>query len=383
MKSSRIKLLFDAGPLANGQKSGVGYYTYRLVDALARYYPDKLDMTGHYFNFLGRKKPKLPDYPNLSFRSSLLLPGKVLSALRRIGGQLPFDLLIKTRGDIALFPNFVSLPTLQKTKKVVVIHDLAFADQPEFLQPSNLGFLRRFVPKSLRSADLVVAVSQFTKKRITQHYKIPAEKIIVTPIPPEQPTTKIAAKPSFELPPRFILFISTLEPRKNFINLIKAYSLLPANVKNKYGLVLAGGMGWQAEKAMDLVRGLQSAGEAIYVTGYINDSDKTYLYQHASLLVMPSHYEGFGMPILEAMSYGVPTAVSDIEVFHETAAEATVYFDKDNPDDIAKSMAKILTSPQEQARLAKLGRERSKYFSWEANAHELMKALEKLISRAR
>jgi glycosyltransferase involved in cell wall biosynthesis len=380
MKRIKLRVLFDAGPIVNSQKSGVGYYTYQLIEALASNFPNELELVGHYFNFLGRKKPVLPTGPNIRYKSSRLLPGKVLSVLRRIGLQLPFDLLIKTRGDIVLFPNFASLPLLQSAKKAVVIHDLCFEDYPNYLQRPNREFLKKFVPRSVREADLVITISSSTEKAMQKHYGINKDKVLITPIPPAKPYKAKVAKPKgLLLPKKFILFVSTLEPRKNYINLVWAYAKLPPSLKAEYGLVLAGGIGWDTEEPMAEINQLQEAGEKIIVTGYISESDRAYLYQNASLLVSPSHYEGFGMPLLEAMSYGVPVAASNIAVFHEVAGDAAVYFDKDSLEDIASKIETILSGNETRDKLLRNADNQLKKYNWTKVAATVKQEFSKLL----
>lgn len=378
MKNKPLKILFDANPLVN-QKSGIGYYTYQLVESLAKFYPEEIQLVGHYFNFLGRKSPKLPNYPNIRYKSSKILPGKILSILRRIGLQLPFETLIKERGDIALFTNFVSLPTIFKIKKVVAIHDLCFEEHPEYLQPANLNFLKKFVPQSAEKADLIITISESTKLAIKKHYKVDEDKIIITPIPPAQPITKKVPKPKdLDIPSSYILVVSTLEPRKNYLNLIRAYSMLPDNILDKFGLVLAGGIGWDNDECLSEIDKQKKEGKKIVLTGYIDEDTRTYLYQNASMFVMPSHYEGFGMPILEAMSYGVPVAASDILVFHEVAGDAALYFDKDDPADIASNLLKILTDNSLRNQLIKKSAIQLKKYYWEKSANVVLIGLKKI-----
>lgn len=375
-----ITVLFDAGPMVNGQKSGVGYYTYQLIDALAQNFPDDIKLVGHYFNFLGRKHPQLPTHPNIRYKTSRLLPGKVLSALRRVGLQLPFDLLIKSRGDIVLFPNYVILPVLQPAKTVVAIHDLCFEDFPEYLQEPNRNFLKRFVPKSVKKADLLITISASTQKALHKHYGLKNKNMLITPIPPAEPRkTKVAKPRNLSLPDKFILFMSTLEPRKNYINLARAYTKLPEAVKKEYGLVIAGGYGWQTGTPLAEISALQKAGEQIVVAGYVSEEDRAYLYQNASLLVAPSHYEGFGMSLLEAMSYGVPVAASDIPVFHEVAGDAAAYFDKDDIGDIASCINKILADETARNLLINRSKDRLSKFDWSLVAADVMREFEGLL----
>lgn len=381
MKDNKIKVLFDANPMASGQKSGVGYYTSHLIEALSKNYPDDLELVGHYFNFLGRKSPSLPTAPNISYVESKLVPGKVLSITRRLGFQLPFELFIKTGGDIALFPNYVSLPTLRKIKNVIVIHDLCFEDFPQYIQKPNRNFLKRFVPKSIKSADSILAVSESTKKAIQKHYKTRSDSVLITYIPPAEPTHGALVKPKdLDLPEQFILFVGTLEPRKNYISLARAYSLLPPRIKNNYGLVLAGGYGWKYDEPLAQIDRFKKEGNNIMVTGYVDEQTRTYLYSKASLVVVPSHYEGFGMQLLEAMSYGLPVAASDIPVFGEVAGQAAAYFDKDNPADIAKTIEKILTDREFRSNLKTKAQSQLKKYDWDVVVADVMEKFRELAA---
>lgn len=373
-----ITVLFDANPLATPTKSGVGYYTYGLIDALAKKYPNDVVLIGHYFNFLGRKKPDMPVHPNIRYRTSVLIPGKVLGALRRVGLQLPFELLIKSRGDIALFPNFVTLPTLQRIKKAVVLHDLCFEDHPEYLQPKNVSFLKRFVPGSVRSANLIISISNSTKGSIIKHYGVSEQKILITPIAPPTAEAKSVAA-SADIPKKYILFVSTLEPRKNYLSLVEAYAMLPKNLREEYGLVLMGMPGWQTDEPLSKIEKLKSQGFNIALTGYVDEPTRVSLYQNASALAMPSHYEGFGMPILEAMSYGIPVAVSDIPVFHEVAGGAALYFDKDDADDIARKLEELLTDKNIRSQLIKNSRGQLKKYSWGEVADSVIKRFRGMV----
>lgn len=381
MKNKPIKILFDANPLVNGKKSGVGYYTQGIIQALADNYPDDVRLVGHYFSFLGRKDTvDLPTAPNIRYVRSKLLPGKILSVTRKLGFQLPLELFFKQRGDVALFTNFVSLPSITGIPTLVAVHDLCFKDVPQFVAEKNRIFLHRFVPRSIKSARLVITISEETKLAIKHHYQTDDSKFIITPIPPAPKTqTERANVLDLGVTKDYLLFISTLEPRKNIINLVKAYEQLPEHIREKYQLVLAGGPGWYMEETILYIKNLQSKGYGIILPGYVSDAERAALYSNAKLFVFPSHYEGFGMPILEAMNYGVPTAVSDIPVFHEVAGDASMYFDKDDAVDIAKVITKILETPEIQAQLVNAGNVRLRNYSWKTVAQGLLKSIKETV----
>lgn len=374
MKNKPLKILFDASPIVNGAKSGIGYYTYGLLDALAKNYPEDIEIVAHYFDFLDRKKDvTLPQHPNIRYVRSRIMPGKVLNILRRIGLQLPLELLYKTRGDVALFPNFVSLPSLTSIPTVPIIHDLCFEDVPQYVAAKNRDFLKKFVPKSVRSAAAIITISESTKRAIQKHYGR-GKDIIVAGIPPV-PIAQSGEKALAGIERGYILFVSTLEPRKNVIGLVKGYELLPDKLKKKHALVLVGGIGWYMDEELAYIKQSQAAGNNIIMTGYVSDQEKTWLYKHAGLFAMPSHYEGFGMSLLEAMQYNLPTAVSDIEVFHEVAGNASAYFDKDDSSDIAQVLGSVLTDKKFQQELIKIGQERLKLYTWKNTSAQIYNAI--------
>jgi glycosyltransferase involved in cell wall biosynthesis len=144
---------------------------------------------------------------------------------------------------------------------------------------------------------------------------------------------------------------------------------LPEKTRSNYQLVLAGGYGWKIDNELDYIKKLND--ENIIITGYISDDQKNWLYKNASVFVLPSHYEGFGMPILEAMSFGTPTAVSDIAVFKEVSGNASLYFDKDNPKDISNKLDSLLNNKELQNKLSALGNQRLKKYSWQENAKKI------------
>lgn len=364
------RILFDANPIADQHKTGVGYYLNSLMSELSK--STRNQYVGYYFNFL-RKKTK--SFSGQDYQAITLLPGKILSLTRRLGFQPPLELFTSTKqSDIVFYTNYVSLPTLRKRKKVLAVYDLGFLDCPEFMQPVNLSYLQRFCPPSIMSADLIITISEFTKQQLHQHFPDMQADIVVTPIPPMTPRTQGTAALSSRLaalgiqPNGYILYLGTIEPRKNIKRLVEAYAELPRAIRARYALVLAGGKGWKDEEIIKIIRQKQAEGLAIIQTGYISDDEKTALYAHARCFTLLSHYEGFGMPALEAMQHGLPILLSDIPVFHEVAGKAAHYCDKDETTAIKTALETILTDEQMRTRLISAGTQQLASFSWEHNA---------------
>jgi glycosyltransferase involved in cell wall biosynthesis len=369
----KLSVTFEAGPMADVKKTGVGYYVDSLVTSIASHHPKDIVFTGYYFDFLNHnnKEPQAP--ANVTWKKIKYIPGKVISACRRLSFQPPLELFIRSRSDVTFFTNFVSLPTMKKTKVALAIYDLSFLDVPEYTQNVNLAFLRRFSPQSIEKADLIITISEFTRDRIHHYFPDLKANIVVTPVP--APVIKVEHKPLGKTltdqditAHRYILYVGTIEPRKNLRNLVKAYTLLPKELQKDYALVLVGGKGWNDEDILADIEAAKGQGLKIIQTGYVSHEEKNALYSNATCFVMPSHYEGFGMPLLEAMQYDQPVLCSDIPVFHEVAKDAALYFDKDDAQSIANTLAKPLKDAALRKKLIAAGNKRLTAFSWESNA---------------
>lgn len=370
---SRI-IVFDANPLVTDQKTGVGMYTQRLIESISNSVTDDTKLVGYYYNFLGRKKPILPRNNTITYKQIRLYPGALVNLLRRIGIEIPIEFLVKQKADVVLFPNFLTHPSIFKSKKYAVLHDLSYITYPEFASEKNRKDLEKFVPKSLDRCNGVITVSEFSKSTIISTFGYDANDILVTPIPPEENKEyKLTKKMVRDLgvKNKYILFLGTLEPRKNLIQLLNAYES-DSFIHNNYSLVMAGRMDWKFEQIAHKIESLKNNGLSVVHCGYVSDEQKAALYKHSSLYVLPSVYEGFGMPILEAMQHNIPVAVSNIPVFHEVASDAAIYFDQNSFDDIAQTIEKILKNSELRKKLVDNGKENLKRFNWENVAESVL-----------
>ncbi|HSX36477.1 MAG TPA: glycosyltransferase family 1 protein [Patescibacteria group bacterium] len=370
-----IRIIFDASPLLVN-KTGVAYYTERLVEALAKQYPNEIELIGFYYNFLGKRPTAhFPKAPNLRFRGVHLFPSQILFQLRRWGIEVPIELLAKTRGDFLLFPNFLSYPSLFKTPSAPVVHDLAYIDLPQYVSPKNGSDLRRFVPVAIKRSQFVITVSEFCKKRIGEQYNVAPDKVLVTPIPPpslgmsEAKAAQMIKDAGFTKP--YILYVGTIDPRKNLIGLIDGYCALPKELRERFSLVLVGRIERFAGKEAERIEAARAAGYDVIHPGYISDELKEALFMGASVFTYASNYEGFGMPPLEAMHYGLPCALSNIDVFREVAGDTALYYDTTKTASIAKTLAELLNDPKKAHALGEAGRKRAAGYSWEKVARSL------------
>jgi alpha-1,3-rhamnosyl/mannosyltransferase len=379
-----MKIIFDASPLLIN-KTGVAYYTEQLVMALADEYPDDLDLVGFYYNFLGRRDgSRLKRAKNLRYSRFSLIPSKLIFQLRRWGIEYPIELLAATRGDFILYNNFIGQPSLFHTPSAPVIHDLTYIDLPEYVSAKLRRDLTRFMPKTIKRASFVITVSEFSKQRVMDVYGLPDDKVVVTHIPPQTPHMQAETVIRSELQKLgvhkpYILFLGTVEPRKNIINLIDAYEALPAQLRETYDLVIAGMIGWNCERETAKLK--ETADKGVLHLGYVSEDQRAALYQGATLFAHASYYEGFGMPVLEAMSYGVPSVISDIPIYREIAGDAAVFFNQEDPQAIAQAITGLLEHEQERSQLSRKGKAHVANYSWQKSAQILHGAITRALKQ--
>ncbi len=384
MKTKPLRIAFDASPLLVN-KTGVAYYTEQIVSQLAEKYPEEIELIGFYYNFLGRRKStNLPTAPNISYHEVKYIPSKVIYQLRRFNIEFPLEMLIYKKVDFAFFSNFLSYPSIFRVPSAPVIHDLTYVDLPQYVSAKLRSDLTRFVPKAIERSDFVVTVSEFGKNRIHEVYAVPTNDILVTPIPPAPPTahddaTRTATLHKLGIYKPYILTLGTIEPRKNIGKLIEAYKDLPKKVRDEHALVIAGRIGWYSEADEAAIKSAAREGYNIQHLGYVSEQEREILYQAATLFACASHYEGFGMPILEAMIYGTPCTVSDIPVFHEVAGTAADYFDQETSGVISAHLEALLTNKQLLTKLGKEGRAQAKSLTWETVAESIFNRIKRTI----
>jgi len=359
-------------------KTGVGYYTANIIESVI-----SLDKTNNYSifaNLFVTSKVKLP-FSRKLFRLSRAIPGKFWNQMIKKHLMPPMEYVFRSRPDVVVFFNFVKLPTLRTTKVITVVHDLAFVHYPEFVDRKNQKYLSAFVGPSLEESDHVVAVSEATKRDVIKTFAIQSERISVVPNAVDHnkfkrvETSKEIAH-HYQLPERYILFVGTIEPRKDLPTLIEAHKMLPIDIRKNYPLVIAGMNGWVEELNDEVARYCQT-GEAI-LTGYIDGDDLPEIYSGASLFVLPSVFEGFGIPLLEAMACGVPVIGADNSSIPEVVGSAGLLFQTGNKADLADKMKKILMSKSIANSLIDKGYAQSKKYTWENSAKELIKVINRL-----
>ncbi len=375
-----MKILVDANIFTRKQKTGVDYYTLGLVLAAARLMPNDTFILAH---FGGGQIDVPADIKNIRIKRIWWLPSKMYGLYRHFLKFLPLELFMPVHADAMFFPDFSCPVTIQKVPKLAVIHDLVYLLQPEYVPEGHQAFLKSIVTQALQQATQLVVNSESTKRDIVQAYAYPEANMTV--IPPAvdhaqyRPVDRKqidAAKQKYNIKGDYILFLSTLEPRKNVASIIKAYDMLAPELRTKYQLVLAGKKGWLDEEIEALCTKM---GDRVLRTGRVDSEDKAALYSGASLFAFPSAYEGFGMPILEAMACGAPVVTSNISSMPEVAGEAAILVNPSDVHDIVQAFTKVLTDTKLARQLSELGLKQAKQSSWEKSGQQLANVLRSFI----
>ncbi len=370
------------------QRAGIGRYTRGLVHALA-----ELDRTNRYTLFcVGQgsedapaRQPRLPGHEdgwpaNFTFKVTNLPARWLTAGWHKL--KLPLH-VERLAGDCDIFhsPDF-TLPPLRSAAGVVTIHDLSFLRLPEFADPGLREYLSKSVPDSVARARRVLADSENTRLDLMELLNVPADKIsVVTPgvgpeFRPVRDTVQLnEVRERYHLPQWFILFVGTIEPRKNLARLISAYGQLRRQTGLPHALVLAGSQGWLSQGIYDQAA-KEGLTEHVLFPGFVADEDLPALYTLADLLTFPSLYEGFGIPPLEAMACGTPVVASNNSSLPEATGSAALLVDAEDMEGLADAMARVLGDAALRARLSDLGRAQAARFTWRSAAETLLHAYE-------
>ena len=355
--------------IAHYTGGGISEYTIHLAKALAQLSP------ADEFVLLQSRKDRrhLVHGANVR-RVSLWTPSHHRFEQQLLRAELParrlgLDLLHST--------DFIPPLRLNSFKSIITVHDLAFLRWPHFLTEESARYYGQ-VDQAVRRADHIIAVSQSTRDDLIGMIGAPPEKITVVyeaadpiyrPIPREEALASY--KDKHLLPAEFILFVSTIEPRKNIVTLLRAYALLRERYGVTVGLVLAGGVGWQSDQIFEEVE-LLGLSEHVTFLGRVNNGDLLYLYNLARCLAHPALYEGFGLTPLEAMASGTPVVVSNVSSLPEVVGDAGLLVDPNSAEELAVALHRLLTDDALHAALRDKGLARAQVFSWQRAAQETM-----------
>lgn len=275
-------------------------------------------------------------------------------------------------------PNYICLN--HQGVCVPTVHDLSHLLCPQFHPRERVKYLEAELPITLARANHVIVVSEFTKQSVMQHFDLDEQQITVVPPSvkseyyPRSAAQCAQLKKRLSLPENFLLFVGTLEPRKNLQGLLLAYKLLPADLRSQYPLVLSGKKGWLLEEIEQVLQPMLDSGEVIWV-GYTKSEDLPALYSAATAFTYVSHFEGFGMPIAEAMASGTAVVASDSTAMKEAAGGAVCAVSPHSIESIAQGISKVLLDSEYRKQCEQKGLEVSGKRSWKSSKQLLVKAL--------
>jgi glycosyltransferase involved in cell wall biosynthesis len=366
-----MRICIDASPAVH-HRAGLGRYTQELMAALL-----DIDSENEYIAFYNRPSeaqvdPPLDRLPHLT--TDLRTKPWRMSALLAHFARTSQDRLFP---EVDLFHGTDHLlPRLTRLKSVFTLHDLVFCFYPQTHKPLNRWFLTLMMPRFLRAADAVIAVSESTKRDAIQTYGIDEAKITViyegvsSRFRRASPEAIAAVRHKYGLPDQFFLSLGTIEPRKNLTSLLEAYHAL-RNEGSSLGLVIAGKKGWLYSGFFNRMRELGLERDVLF-PGFVPDQDLPALYSAADLFVFPSLYEGFGLPVLEALACGTPVVASNASSLPEVAGEAALLVDPSSVEALVTAVKAVVGNRRLREDLHERGPKQAARFNWQTAARETL-----------
>jgi len=372
-----MRIGIDGIPLAT-PKTGIGHYTFELARSLATIAPeDEFEIIA----------PVLLNVPTSSMPPNLRTVLGRSGALRRRWWTIGLPL----HGHENRLPLFhgtnYMVPLWQRCATVVTIHDLSLLLHSETHREDLVQRAKRRLPTMTRIASHILTDSEAVKKEICQHLAVSPDKITAVPLAARRTFTRVPHNQTVEtrrrlgVEDKFILFVGTVEPRKNLLTLVRAFDELLRTTDLQPQLVVAGQKGWLTDD-LDAHVEQSEIKNRILFTGYVSDEDLASLYSSCTVSVYPSLYEGFGLPPLEAMACGAPVITSRIPVIMETASGAARLVEPTNLQELTAALVELLTDQKAREHYASVGRQRSAEFTWERTAQQTLDVYRRVHAEA-
>ncbi len=360
------------------RRVGVSEFAYELINQFAL-----IQSARPKFNIYLKDKPA-SDFPitNDTWKYIVFGPKKMWTQF-----ALPARLLLeRSKPDVFFTPSHYA-PRLALCPTVVSIMDLAFIHFSQYFAKKDLYQLQNWTKYSVKNATKVITISEASKSDILKVYGLSPDKVIVIYPGIRHKKTMSTLEPhiykwqevqrKYELADKYLLFVSTLQPRKNVSRLIEAFSKIKATLKHDLQLIIVGKKGWLYEDILEAPEKFNVEKEVKFLD-FVSDEDLDILYKNAQLFVYPSLYEGFGLPILEAMRHDCPVITSNVSSLPEAGGDAALYFDPLNVDDILSTIEKVLTDHKLREKMIAKGHEQVLKFSWEKAATQTLDILQQV-----
>jgi glycosyltransferase involved in cell wall biosynthesis len=357
---------------------GCGYFIHGVFETLARNHPE------HQFYFLF-DRPFNEEYIfSANIKPLVISPPARLPVLWKYWYDVKIPAALKKiKADVFVSPDgYCSLAT--KIPQCMVIHDLGFLHHPQAYKKSHVRFFKKKTPKFLKKAKSIVTVSLFSKEDIIKQYKIDPAKIDViyngvkNIFQPVSFGEKTAIKEKYTQEKEYFIYLGAIQPRKNLINLLKAFSIFKKRLQSNMKLVIVGRLAWKNEEFLQLINTYKYRSDVV-LTGYVAEQELAALLGSAYALVYPSLFEGFGVPVAEAMKCEVPVLTSEKTSMQEVAGDAALYFNPKEHVDIADKMMLIYKDENLRKQLIEKGKLNVEEYSWEKSAELFWKSILKAV----
>lgn len=362
-----MKLGIDASRANKKEKTGTEWYAWEMLRRLPKYIPPELEVLLYTREPL--EKSLIPEAKNWIEEQLDWPPRRVWTLIR-----LSYEMLRRP-------PDLLWIPThtipFFAPKTVVTIHDVGFLARPDLYNAVDRAYHQFSTSRIVKNAQHIFTVSEFSKQEIVKFCKVSPERISVTPLAASEAyrqhtETEInAMRIKYNLSKPYFIFVGRLEKKKNIDGLVKAFSIFREKNKDTE-LILVGRSGYGADAARETISGVR-------VFGYVDRKDLPSIVSGAIAFILPSHYEGFGIPVLEAMASGTPVISSNAGSLPEVAGNAAIYIDPNNIEEIAHAMSRIWSESALGAQLRERGYLRAKDFSWDKTAELTWRKLEDMI----
>lgn len=375
-----MKILINTIPLLT-PLTGVGKYTYYIARALATV--DNVNDHTYYYGYYSKNLISFSSKEKLliSLKESILSFPFFKKIARRIKSfSLPWN---KESFDVYFEPNFIPLPIAAK-KIVVTVHDFSFYHYQEWHPLERVKYFQNNFWKNIEKANKIIFVSHYIKNEAINTFDFPPEKLTVIYHGIDKNIYRqydrielIPVSKKYSLPPHFVFFVGSIEPRKNLKNLLIAYLEMAPWIRKELKLVIAGYKGWKNEEIHNLIK--KSGGDIKFI-GYIPEEELGKLFNLAYLFVFPSFYEGFGFPPLEAMACGCPVIVSNTSSLPEICGDAAYYINPKDIQNITKAIIHVVENEEIRNNLIYKGFNNAIKFNWIDSAYCYLKIFSEILS---
>ena len=363
--------------------TGVGHYTFELARALALLAPsDQFELVAP-----SPFPDSIIENIRLNCPDNLRAVNAEPSSIRRRRWWAVGLPLYLRKASLDLFhgTNY-EVPLWSKRRSVLTIHDLSNLLHADTHKADLARRARQRLPVMARSASMIITATECVRREISEHLRVKADRVRVTPFAPRSGFQAMPAaqanqtKQRLGIEDEFILFVGTVEPRKNLLTLVRAFEQVPRQTSRRPQLVVVGAEGWLMDELFAFIKE-SSISDRLLLTGYLDDDDLRALYSSCTVFVYPSIYEGFGLPPLEAMACGAPVIASNIATFQETLGSAAQLIEPNDVEALARSIVEILDDEDRRRALSRRGLEQAAKFSWERTAQLTLEVYRRVLGK--